>query len=283
MTNEELVIRIQDGETDLNLDLWENNKKLIIQIMKNKLHSAILPCYISLEDLEQEMYFALCKAVKYYDREKPYFFSTYLNYPILSVLNKLVFNDKSIETECSFNTKIADNDGKMIEKWALISDPDSEKAYRNIENEDMWQDVRQAVANLPDRERTAIELYYFQNNTFEDIAAILHVSRSRAQQIVHHAFRSLRLNPAINQAYLEQRLHNGHKEDEYRYYASDWKYSSECAAAEFELYTIIQTKGRYMSYGKQQAYMQSAKNRYIRARIRESRDIRQAANNKLLP
>ena len=267
MTNEELVIRIQDGETDLYRDLWENNKKLIIQIMKNKLHSAILPCYISLEDLEQEMYFALCKAVKYYDRKKPYSFSTYLNYPILSVLNKLVFNDKSIEKECSFNTKIADNDGKMIEKWDLVSDPNSSNAYKNIENEDMNDKVRQAVAALKDRERTAVELYYFHNHTYEEVSVLPHVNRSRAGQIITHA---------------EHRLHASNREDEYSYYASLWRYSEERVSAKKKLHIIMQND-KYMSYGKQKAYMQLAKNHYIGDKIREAHEIKQAISNSLLP
>ena len=282
MTNEELVIRIQDGETDLYRDLWENNKKLIIQIMKNKLHSAILPCYISLEDLEQEMYFALCKAVKYYDRKKPYYFSTYLNYPILSVLNKLVFNDKSIEKECSFNTKISDNDGKMIEKWDLVYDPDSNNAYKNIENEDMNDKVHQAVATLKDRERTAVELYYFHNHTYEEISVLLHVNRSRAGQIIKHAIRTLRRNPSINQANLEHRLHASNREDDYSYYASLWRYSEERVAAKKKLHIIMQND-KYMSYGKQKAYMQLAKNHYIGDKIREAHEINQAINNRLLP
>lgn len=280
MTNEELVIRIQDGETDLYRDLWENNKKLIIQIMKNKLHSAILPCYISLEDLEQEMYFALCKAVKYYDRKKPYYFSTYLNYPILSVLNKLVFNDKSIEKECSFNTKIADNDGKTIEKWDLVSDPDSNKAYKKIENEDINDRVRQAVAALKDRERAAIELYYFDNRTYEEIAELFHVSRSRAEQIIKHAVRMLRRDPSVRQEDLEYRLHARKREDEYRYYASSWEYSAERVAAEKKLHIFMQND-KYISYGKQKAYMQLEKSRYISRRIKEAQEIKRAINNRL--
>lgn len=282
MTNEDLVIRIQDGETNLYCDLWENNRKLIVQIMKNKLHSTILPCYLSIEDLEQEMYFALLQAVKYYDRDKPYSFTTYLSYPILTVLNKLVFNDKSIEKECSFNAKIADNDGKMIEKWALISDPDSNKAYKNIENEDINEKVRQAVAALKDRERTAVELYYFHNHTYEEIAALLHVNRSRAGQIIKHAMSTLRRDPSINQANLEHRLHATNKEDEYSYYASLWMYSEERVAAEKKLHIFMQND-KYISYGKQKAYMQLAKSHYISDKIREAQEIKQAISNRLLP
>ena len=56
MTNEELVIKIQDGEASLYYDLWNQNQKLIFQIMKHRLHNAKLPIYISIEDLKQEMY-----------------------------------------------------------------------------------------------------------------------------------------------------------------------------------------------------------------------------------
>ena len=78
MTNEELAIRIQDGETELYTQLWDNTKYLLFRIMRSKLNSAMIPNHITIDDLRQEMYFALCKAVNYYDREKSFLFSTYL-------------------------------------------------------------------------------------------------------------------------------------------------------------------------------------------------------------
>ena len=282
MTNEEMTIKIQDGETYLYYDLWENNKKLIFQIMRKKLHNTILPCYISIEDIEQEMYFAFLQAVKYYDREKPYSFTAYLKYPILTVLSRLVFSDKSIEKESSFDTKIADNDGKTIEKWALIADPDSENGYKNIENKDINDKVRQALAALKDRERTAVELYYFHNNTYEEIGSLLDVNRARAHQIIVRAVRRLQHNPAIRQTNLERKLHQYKNEEKYRFYADQWRFSQERSAAEVELSRLIQ-EGKYLSYGKRVGFMQLAKDRYISARIREAQMIRQAAHNRFLP
>ena len=282
MTNEEMAIRIQDGEADLYGDLWENNRKLIFQIMMKKLHNAILPCYISIEDLEQEMYFALLQAVRYYDRDKPYSFTTYLNYPILKVLTRLVFNDKSIKKECSFDTKIADNDGKTVEKWDLFPDFDSEKEYDNIENEDLSDKVRQAVAALKDRERTAVELYFFHGHTYEEIALLLHVSKERVRQIIVRAIRRLRHNPAIRQSNLERKLHQYKNEEKYRFYADQWRFSQERSAAEVELSRLIQ-EGKYLSYGKRVGFMQLAKDRYISARIKEAQTIRQAVHNRFLP
>ena len=142
--------------------------------------------------------------------------------------------------------------------------------------------VRQAVTALKDRERTAVELYYFHNCTYEEIAALLHVNRSRAGQIIKHAMRTLRRDPSIDQANLEHRLHARNKEDEYSYYASLWKYSEERVAAEKKLHIFMQND-KYMSYGKQKAYMQLAKNHYISDKIREAQEIKHAISNRLLP
>lgn len=52
------------------------------KILFKELSTYTLPNYINQEDMVQELYFALCKAVQAYDDTKPYKFTSYLTYSI---------------------------------------------------------------------------------------------------------------------------------------------------------------------------------------------------------
>ena len=73
MTNEELVIRIQNhiDEADNMLQLWQQNTGLIATIAKK--YSG----YEDFDDLMQEGYIGLCNAVTAYNLEEGARFSTY--------------------------------------------------------------------------------------------------------------------------------------------------------------------------------------------------------------
>lgn len=59
MTNEELAIQIQLGHTEHYAELWQNVRRLMYKILHNKISRLELPNYITAEDMEQELYFAL--------------------------------------------------------------------------------------------------------------------------------------------------------------------------------------------------------------------------------
>jgi RNA polymerase sigma factor for flagellar operon FliA len=52
--------------------------------------------------------------------------------------------------------------------------------------------LREAVEQLPDRERTIVHLYYMQAHSLKNIGKALGISESRASQLRHRAIRRLR-------------------------------------------------------------------------------------------
>ena len=66
MTNEQLVLRIRAGENiaENMLALWQQCRGVIVELARK--YSAVA----EQEDLEQEAYFAISKAVDSYDHEK---------------------------------------------------------------------------------------------------------------------------------------------------------------------------------------------------------------------
>lgn len=278
MTNEEIVIRIQDGETDLYSVLWDKTKKLIFQIMRSKIYNTPLPSYVTVDDLEQEMYFALCKAVNYFDREKHALFTSYLNYPILTVLRYALFSDKSLKNEKSYNEVVQDRDGHSIEKWDLLADPKTESSFYDIELNELQETVRQAVAKLKEHERAAVSLFYFHGLTYSAIADHLHIGKARAEQLIHNGLSHLRRNPDIINLHGEHIRHITEDEADYQICASDWIHSSARLVAEIELSARIE-KGEFLSYGKRIAYLRTAKNRFINDKLKELADIRRGFFN----
>lgn len=278
MTNEEIVIRIQDGETELYPLLWDKTKLLLFKIMRSKTFNTRLPTHITVEDLEQEMFFALCKAVNYFDREKGLLFTSYLTYPVLTVLRDTIFCDKSTVKETSFNEPI--NDVGEKEKWSTVIDAKSEQAFFDIEISEIQIKVRAAVAALPERQRAAVSLYFFHGSTLSEIAEQLQVNTLRAGQIINTALRTLRRKPDIIALHYERVFHVLHKESEYERYAKEWEYSYDCLKAEIELSNRI-ANGEALSYGKQQAFMRIAKNRFIWSKVDAAAEIRAAMRNRL--
>ena len=90
-TNEALVARIKAGEPELMGQLWEQCKRLLWVLMRREISGKterLAQAGVTVEDLKQEVYFALCEAVKAYDPADGYLFTSYLKYPV----HNAVFN-----------------------------------------------------------------------------------------------------------------------------------------------------------------------------------------------
>ena len=169
MGNEELALLIQAGHTEHYGELWERCRKLLFAILRQKTKRLCLPNYITSEDMEQEMYFALCRAVQAYDDAKHYSFTSYLTYSVMGVLRDFM-PDMHIK-ESSYNQTTPGNaDGDESELIDFIADESAPIGHERIELTDLQRITRQAVAELPSREREAVQLFYFYGMTHKQIA-----------------------------------------------------------------------------------------------------------------
>ena len=92
MSNEEIVERIQSGEDIQNnmLKLWQQNRGMIERMAND--YSKVE----EREDLKQEAYFGLCKAVKSYDPDKGSSFLTWAIYWIRQSMQRYCQNNGTI-------------------------------------------------------------------------------------------------------------------------------------------------------------------------------------------
>lgn len=206
MTNEELAVQIQLGHAEHYGILWANCQKLLFMILREKVKGLPLPNYITADDMRQEMYFALCKAVQAYDDTKPYTFNSYLNYSVMNALRECIPNDHIKESSYNQTVRGCD-DSEECELIDLIADEAAAESFERIELTDAQRITRQAVAALPKRERQAVELHYFKGLTYKQIAKIDGVSVKTVKARVNKVHVFLRRNRALLALYDEFRAH----------------------------------------------------------------------------
>ena len=223
MTNEDLAIQIQLGHTRHYSELWQNVRRLMYKILHNKISRLELPNYIAAEDMEQELYFALCDAVQAYDDTKPYKFTSYLEYHIMNAVRSAL-PSKPLK-EFSYNqTAGEDEETELID---FIPDSTAAERTQDIELTDIQMQTRQAVSELPKRERSVVSLYYFSGQSLAQIAENLSVSPEMVRSIKNKGLRILRQNRAIRGIYDEFQRHYTHSEYVYQQCAEDWELSRE--------------------------------------------------------
>lgn len=73
-----------------------------------------------------------------------------------------------------------------------LSDPEAELPDAAVTEQELTGQVRESLESLPERERTVLALYYYEELNQQQIAEVLHVTESRVSQIRSQAIRHLR-------------------------------------------------------------------------------------------
>ena len=81
MTNEELAVMIQNGQTEAILPLWEQVERFVAK-QANKWEQAWTTRRVEFEDLYQSGFIAMMKAARTYDPDKDVKFLTWMDYYI---------------------------------------------------------------------------------------------------------------------------------------------------------------------------------------------------------
>lgn len=89
-----------------------------------------------------------------------------------------------------------DEHGSVAE---TLPDPEAELPDTLLTHQETIDQVREALESLPERERTVLALYYYEELNQRQIAEVLHVTESRVSQIRSQAIRRLRQRMAATQ------------------------------------------------------------------------------------
>lgn len=206
MTNEELWAAGKLPE------LWEAVERLLYQMArKYYFHHGADNCArhgVTVEDLQQECYFAFLDAVKAYKPEKGYRFSTYLSrhaenrfracMGIFTKLDALNYAD-------SLNAPAAED--SETESGDLIPDPEGEAPLAAVddgaEHEYLRKHLEAALAGLSPIQAAVIRGKYYRRQTNPQIAETLHVTPQDVRRELSKGLLGLRKNRAIQKIGIE--------------------------------------------------------------------------------
>lgn len=273
MTNEEIVILIQQGQKEYCTELWKRVSKLINMMIGKYAERRILPNDIDKEDLLQCGYFVMLAAVKAYDRNKEYKFNSYLSFHVKNAVNTAINHGKrSISTvdikEFSYNKTVSGDDGEETELLELMQDELTLYEYEHLEVSDIQKHVWEAVAELPERQGEVIRRYYLERESLKTIAEDKGVSVQNIQERKKQGIQMLRKSRDLRRFYKE------YFSEPYintPLYFSYWRISPEKYAIEKDIYNRRQS-GEYISYGKERLIIDKAQSDYLEKIQEEQRN-----------
>lgn len=219
-TNAALAALAAAGNTFALGQLWEINKGLLHRCFwqwyaKNK---AVADEHgITLEDFEQEGFFAVQAAAKAYDPEKGSF-ATLLGYYVQNRIRKVVCGEhgRLMTTEdgrevrisanplngsISLDTPLDDTDGGSATIGDLQEDPAAAQAFQTAEDElyteELHAALEEALNKLTAKQADVVRRHYFGGKCLSEIAREDNTTISAPYNHEQAAFLALRRNPAL--------------------------------------------------------------------------------------
>jgi RNA polymerase sigma factor (sigma-70 family) len=202
MTNEELALKIQQGETALLGDLWEQNRQFAYW-KSNRLYAQ---CYdrcqssgVELDDIVQSCFLALCDAVAAFNPDDGFKLLTYTNFPLLTHVRALLGiktkRRDALNESFSLDKPLDDEDGDTTH-LDLLADPNSGEAFTEAEdaifNAELRAEFETSLDRLDDRQAAVVRKRYFDDVAQGVIAAEMGVSQQLIHQLEIKALRKLR-------------------------------------------------------------------------------------------
>lgn len=198
MTNEELAIKIKAGQRELIPQLWGQIERLCA-LHANRVSRALPSTAVcDVDDLCQCGFFAMLKAIEYFDPDSGYSFNTYFN-----ICHKAAMAEAS-----GFRTAKQKKDPSRFARSldAPICDDsevtlgevtaDSRDPIEALENEMYNEAARQAIGSLlgllTENEREVIERHFFAGERYTKIAKDMKITKQRINQLKDRAFRKMR-------------------------------------------------------------------------------------------
>ena len=84
------------------------------------------------------------------------------------------------------------SDGEDITVMGIIEDKNSPSPEQSYEKEEEIETLSKAIDSLKEKDKTVLNLYYYEGLTLKEIGIVLSVSESRVCQLHSRAIRNLR-------------------------------------------------------------------------------------------
>jgi RNA polymerase sigma-70 factor, ECF subfamily len=134
-------------------------------------------------DFQQEVYIRVYEKLQSFRFESPFSIWLYkITYNL--ALNKI----KSLKRN---KTDL------FVEEWSLYNNPNHQLTYeqslvKNVEKKEMVDHLLSNLSDLPNNQRIALELFYFDELSLKDIAGVMDFNLNTVKSHIHRAKESLR-------------------------------------------------------------------------------------------
>lgn len=207
MTNEQLTLDIQNGNRAALSQLWEAVRPLLFSLAwKFYTRQGKERCSshgVTLEDLQQETFFALCDAVQAYRPEKGYQFTTYLHYATenrfkacMGIQGKADALNHADRLERPIP---GDEEGR--EQGETLPDEQAERELLNVdekaEQAHFHNVLEQALGELSVVQSAVVRHRFTQQHTRQQTAQALHITPQEVRREEARALQLLRGKPAV--------------------------------------------------------------------------------------
>lgn len=198
MTNEELAVMIQNGQTEAVLPLWEQVERFVAK-QANKWEQAWTTRRVEFEDLYQSGFIAMMKAARTYDPDKDVKFLTWMDYYIKTAFsyvagcrtpaqNKDPLNEyKSLWEPLGGGTDDLTIGDMLPDPVDYIGEAD-----RRIYLEQLHNELERALTALPEGESEVLRLRFYDEYSLKDAARIGGITPEEARRRQDSALLKLR-------------------------------------------------------------------------------------------
>lgn len=204
MSNEELAQRIKAGEKGAAAMLWQNIKNLVYKLAYRYMtlkKEACTASGVSIDDLAQEAYIAMLKAVEDWDGE--WRFTTFLGRHLLTRWDEAAHlrtgRSDALQGAVSFEAPVSDD----ITLADAIEDKEAAYKMEQVEQRDyicrLRRDVQEAMESLPDEHRRLVHMRFWEGRTLSQCGQAIGKSRSCAACLESQAFRLMLRDKRIRQ------------------------------------------------------------------------------------
>lgn len=202
MTNEELAVMVKEGNTGLLHSLWEQVERFTAAKARDYFNLHPLTCAaagVTLDDLQQEAYFALLDAVRYFDPEAGNTFLTYMKYPLQNAFNALCGRRTQKSKQAPLNhskslyTPIGEEDitlADTIEDESAAED--FQQAEAAIYHKQLHNALDECLATLPEIQEAAIRCRFYEGLTIAQTGEKIGLSPTQSRNREYEGLRSLR-------------------------------------------------------------------------------------------
>lgn len=196
-TNEEWAILAKQGDKEAMRELWEQNQGLLFILMR-RFFPLCSKYGLTPEDLMQDAYFALARAVDAYDPDKPLLLSSYLSYHVRNAAHDALGHrgrkDNTVPSMVSFDELLPGTDG--ITFADAIEDENAAAELELVQDDWLREQLRacldDCMADMPPDQADTLRSRYFEGKTLQATADTMMTNRERVRQLESKGLRYLR-------------------------------------------------------------------------------------------